>query len=53
MLPRSKQVEKKDFNVDIELFRVGNYTFYGLVCHYISVRRGLHLVIEDKRHLRS
>lgn len=32
-------MEKKDSDVDIELFRVGDYTFYGLVYHYISARR--------------
>lgn len=49
MLPRSKQVEKKDFDVDIELFRVDYYTSFGLVYHYFSGRRRLHLVIEHTR----
>jgi len=35
MLPRSSEVEPKDFDVDIELTRVFDYASYGLVYHYI------------------
>lgn len=35
LLPRSMEVERKDFDVDIELIRVGDYAVYGLVCHCI------------------
>lgn len=30
-----KQVEMRDFDVEIELFRVDDYTLYGLVYHYM------------------
>jgi hypothetical protein len=29
-------VERKDFDVDIELIRVGDYALYGLVYQYIK-----------------
>ena len=43
MLPRSARVEKKDFDVDIELIRVDDYALYGLVYHYILGERDLTL----------
>jgi hypothetical protein len=41
MLPRSAKVEKKDFDVDIELIRVDGYALHGLVYHYILGERDL------------
>lgn len=37
------EVEKKDFDVDIELVRVDDYALYGLVYHYILGERDLTL----------
>ena len=50
MLPRSARVEKKDFDVDIELIRVDDYALYGLVYHYIPERGRRHLVTEHTRY---
>jgi hypothetical protein len=35
VLPRSMEVERKNFDVDIELMGVTDYAVYGLVYHYI------------------
>lgn len=35
-MPRLMEVERKDFDVDIELIRVADYAVYGLVYHCIS-----------------
>lgn len=37
------EVEKIDFDVNIELIRVDNYALYGLVYHYILRERDLTL----------
>jgi hypothetical protein len=36
LLPRSMEVEHRDFDVDIELIRVADYAVYGLVYHCVS-----------------
>lgn len=43
-------MEKKDFDVDIELIRVDDYALYGLVYHCIPERGRRHLVTEHTRY---